>query len=198
MPAGVYSVTALGYWSFYTATSSTFTIIVIRSADRSITSPANGATFNTDANIPIDATAQACTGASISKVDFYQGGTKLGTCSTSPYSFTWNNVATGSYSLTATATDSNSLSTTSSPPVTITVDTPPTCLLVFPVSPTVYQAPATVLLSATAHRQRRGDDQPGAFLSGRIRCSARFDLALQFHLDECRRRQLHGDGEGDG
>jgi len=90
----------------------------------SITSPANNANFTPGSNITINATASSPnTGGSISKVDFYQGTTLLGTSTTSPYSFTWTNVPAGSYSLTAKATD-NLNATTTSAAINITVSTP--------------------------------------------------------------------------
>src|SRR5260370_16098464 len=70
----------------------------------SVTSPANGATLMALANITITASASDSDGT-ISKVDFYQGTTLIGTDTIAPYSFNWNNVAAGSYSLTARATD---------------------------------------------------------------------------------------------
>lgn len=88
----------------------------------SITSPANGATFTTPVNITINATASDSDGT-VTKVDFYQGSTLLGTDTTSPYSFTWNNVPAGGYTLTAVATDNGSATTTSSG-VGITVNPP--------------------------------------------------------------------------
>jgi hypothetical protein len=86
----------------------------------SITSPSNGATFTAPANITINATASDSDGT-VTKVDFYQGTTLLGTDTTSPYSNTWNNVAAGSYTLTAKATDNGGAFTTSSP-INITVN----------------------------------------------------------------------------
>src|SRR6476646_1841136 len=88
----------------------------------SITSPANGATFTAPANITINATASDSDGT-VTKVDFYQGTTLLGTDTTSPYSFARNNVAAGTYSLTAKATDNGGAITTSSA-VSITVNPP--------------------------------------------------------------------------
>jgi hypothetical protein len=90
-----------------------------------ITAPANGAVFTAPATVAINATATDGDG-SITKVEFFNGSNKLGEDSTSPYSFTWNNVTAGSYNLTAVATDNNGGATTSSP-VTITVQAAPGC-----------------------------------------------------------------------
>jgi hypothetical protein len=79
----------------------------------SLTSPANGATFTAPASITLTASASD-SGGTVSKVDFYQGTTLLATDASAPYTFTWNNVAAGSYSLTAKATDNSGATTTSS------------------------------------------------------------------------------------
>jgi Polysaccharide lyase/Bacterial Ig domain len=86
----------------------------------SITSPAANATFIAPATVTINATA-ADTDGTISSVAFYSGTTLLGTDNTSPYSYTWSNVAAGNYSLTSRATD-NSGSVGTSAPVAITVN----------------------------------------------------------------------------
>lgn len=78
----------------------------------SITSPADGASFTPGSNITINATATDADGT-VSNVEFFNGATKLGEDDTSPYSFTWNSVPAGSYTLTARATDNGSASTTS-------------------------------------------------------------------------------------
>ncbi len=78
-----------------------------------LTSPGNGASFTAGNSITLNATA-ADTDGSISKVEFFQGSTKLGEDTTSPYSFTWNSVPAGNYSLTAKATDNAGATTTSS------------------------------------------------------------------------------------
>ncbi len=88
----------------------------------SITSPADATSFVAPASITIEATA-ADPGGSITKVDFYNGNTLLGTDNTSPYSYTWTGVPAGPYVLTAKATDNSSLTTTSNP-VNVTVNTP--------------------------------------------------------------------------
>lgn len=87
----------------------------------SITSPANRATYIAPASITINATAIAPLGRTITKVDFYCGTTFLGTDNTSPYSYTWSSVATGSYSITAKATD-NTSATVTSPAVSVIIN----------------------------------------------------------------------------
>jgi hypothetical protein len=86
----------------------------------SITSPANNASYGAPASITITVTASDADG-SITGVSFYNGSTLLGTDPTSPYSFTWNNVAAGSYSIIARATD-NLNATSSSAVVNLRVN----------------------------------------------------------------------------
>jgi regulation of enolase protein 1 (concanavalin A-like superfamily)/uncharacterized protein (DUF2141 family) len=85
----------------------------------SITSPAGGSTFTAPATIAIAASAGDSDGT-VAKVEFYNGTTLLGTSMTSPYSFSWTNVAAGSYTLKAIAYDNTGASTTSTT-VTVTV-----------------------------------------------------------------------------
>lgn len=85
----------------------------------SITSPVAGASLIAPATVTIKATAADADGT-VAKVDFFNGTARLGTSTTSPYIFTWNNVAAGSYTITAVATDNGGASTTSAA-VNITV-----------------------------------------------------------------------------
>lgn len=78
----------------------------------SITAPLNGASFTAPASVTINANAADANGT-ITKVDFYNGSTLLGTDATSPYSYSWTGVAAGNYSLTAVATDNGGATTTS-------------------------------------------------------------------------------------
>lgn len=88
--------------------------IIGQSPTIAITSPVNNASFTEPATINIEVDAADADG-SISKVEFYSGGTLLGTDNTSPYSFDWVNVVAGIYTLTAKATDNDALFTTSTP-----------------------------------------------------------------------------------
>lgn len=84
----------------------------------SITSPLATASYTALANITITADAADSDG-SVSKVEFFNGTIKLGEDVTAPYSFDWNNVATGTYALTAKVTDNDGAVTTSA---VVTID----------------------------------------------------------------------------
>ena len=84
-----------------------------------LTSPTANSTFTSGTSVTLNATA-ADTDGTVSKVEFYSGSTKLGEDTTTPYSYTWSNVAAGSYSLTAKTTDNDGAVTTSAAvPVTV-------------------------------------------------------------------------------
>jgi hypothetical protein len=83
----------------------------------SLTSPANGATFQAPVNITLSATASDTDGY-VNKVEFYAVNsssveTLVGTDSTAPYSVVWSNPAAGTYQIKAKATDEQGVSTTS-------------------------------------------------------------------------------------
>jgi len=124
VPAGSYSLTAVATDNDGLTTTSSAVAITVNAASNnpptvSITAPANNASFSAPASIAITASASDSDGT-VSKVDFYNGTTLLGTKTSSPYTFTWNNVAAGTYTLTAIATDNGGASTTSAA-VTVTV-----------------------------------------------------------------------------
>src|SRR5688500_19379398 len=109
VPAGTYSLTARATDDDGTSTTSADgTIPIYAPANQppsaALTAPANGATFTAPASITIDATASDTDGT-VTRVDFFQGTTLIGSDTQSPYSFTWSNVPAGTYSLTARATD---------------------------------------------------------------------------------------------
>jgi len=86
-----------------------------------LTSPLENAGFNTGGNVTLAANANDFDGT-ITNVSFFQGTTKLGQGTSSPYSFTWNSVPAGHYILSARATD-NEGAVSSSEPVEIFVNT---------------------------------------------------------------------------
>ncbi|WP_425386830.1 family 43 glycosylhydrolase, partial [Cytophaga aurantiaca] len=78
----------------------------------SITAPTNNTVYTEGDNVTINATATITTG-SISKVDFYNGTTLLGSDASSPYTYTITGAATGNYVITAVATSAANATTTS-------------------------------------------------------------------------------------
>ncbi len=119
--AGSYSLTAVATNDAgMTTTSSAVAIAVDAPPGVALTGPVNGASFTAPANIPIAASASDTVGT-VTKVDFYQGGTLIITLTAAPYSFTWTNVPAGNYSLTAVATNDAGTSATSAA-VTIAVN----------------------------------------------------------------------------
>ena len=88
----------------------------------SMTSPSQGATFSAPASMMLRATASDTDGT-VSRVEFYNGTTLLGSDTISPYEVNWTDVAAGTYTLTARAIDDDAAATTSAA-VTITVNAP--------------------------------------------------------------------------
>ncbi|NEA63889.1 glycoside hydrolase family 48 protein [Streptomyces sp. SID12488] len=85
-----------------------------------LTSPAAGAVYSLGDAVPLAATTAAADGATISKVEFYDDTTLLGTDTSAPYTLAASGLAVGSHSLLAKAYDSLSASAESTP-VGITV-----------------------------------------------------------------------------
>ena len=118
----------------------------------SITNPPSNAIFSAPANITIQVDASDSDGT-ITKVEIFNGSTKLDESTSSPYSFNWIGVGAGIYTLTARAIDDDGASTTSAP-VSITVtgnaNVPPTISLTNPTNNSVFTAPADIMLQADA------------------------------------------------
>jgi chitodextrinase len=85
-----------------------------------LTAPTQGANYQPPANITLTASPNDSDGT-IARVDFYNGSTLLGTSVAAPYSYAWNNVPAGTYTLSAVAFDNLGASGSSSG-VTITVN----------------------------------------------------------------------------
>jgi plastocyanin len=92
----------------------------------SITNPAAGAVFAAPANVTIQAAASESGGA-ITNVQFLVGPSVLANVTTAPYFATTNNLAAGSYTLSAIASDGGGVTATNS--VSISVVTPLTAAL---------------------------------------------------------------------
>jgi chitodextrinase len=84
-----------------------------------ITAPTTGTDFTSPASVTITASASDADGT-VSKVEFFVDGTKVGESATVPYSYVYTQSAVGSYSLTAVATD-NEVGSATSVAVNVTV-----------------------------------------------------------------------------
>jgi Bacterial Ig domain/Right handed beta helix region/PASTA domain len=100
----------------------------------SLTGPSSGSTFTAPATITLTATASAGTG-SVTKVQFFTGGTLIGSDSNGPYTATWGGASAGTYALSAVVTNSGGATATSAI-VTVTVLPAP------PAAPPVSQQPS--------------------------------------------------------
>lgn len=116
-----------------------------------LVTPVSGDTASSPATIHISATASDSDG-SVARVEFYNGGTKLGEDITAPYEFDWIGVQPGSYSVTAQAIDDSALSAVSSAAaITVTLgDHVPTVVMTSPAANALIQGPTTVTLAADA------------------------------------------------
>ncbi|KAA5548768.1 Ig-like domain-containing protein [Adhaeribacter rhizoryzae] len=158
VPAGSYTLTAKAYDNAGLTTTSNIVTLQVNAPvipvapTVSITSPVTGTSLVAPANLTITANA-ADTDGSVSKVTFFNGGVKLGEDLTSPYTFSWANVAAGNYTITAVATDNAGLTTTSAA-VQVTVKAPvlvaPTVNITSPLTAATYTAPASIIINANA------------------------------------------------
>jgi regulation of enolase protein 1 (concanavalin A-like superfamily) len=155
--AGSYTLTAVATDnSGATTTSSSVNVTVGSAANQqptvSITSPASGSTFASPASMTLTASASDPDG-SVVRVDFRAGATALGSDTSSPFSFAWNNVAAGTYSITAVATD-NAGATRTSAPITVTVgdaaNQAPTVSLTTPAAGSVFDLLDIITITAAA------------------------------------------------
>jgi Galactose oxidase-like, Early set domain/Bacterial Ig domain len=116
-----------------------------------LTQPTDGASFTAPATISLAATASDPDGI-VSKVEFFDGVTKLGEDTTSPYSFTWSGVGPGSYTLTARVTEDLGATATSAPSriTVVNANVPPAVSLTFPADGASFPWKPTIAITATA------------------------------------------------
>ncbi|MFL5729663.1 MAG: Ig-like domain-containing protein [Cytophagaceae bacterium] len=158
VPAGTYSITAKATDNSGGVNTSSAVSIVVnpgvpnKAPQVSLTAPAAASVFTAPASIAITAIASDSDGT-ITSVKFFNGSTLLSTDDVAPYSFTWSNVAAGTYSITATATDNGGAVTTSSA-VSVTVNPAPnqapSVSITAPAAGAAFTAPASVSITASA------------------------------------------------
>jgi Big-like domain-containing protein/parallel beta helix pectate lyase-like protein len=123
---GTHTLTAVARDAAGNQTTASSRSIIVSNPPPSValTSPVNGASYTAPATINLAASVVA-NGHTITRVQFFNGTTLLGEDLTAPYSFTWNSVTAGSYSLSAravygggsmVASTATSVSVSSAPP----------------------------------------------------------------------------------
>lgn len=120
IPAGSYSVTAKAYDSQNASATSSPIVLSVSSPPTAnlsvqITSPATESSFPAPATITVTASVQNPDG-NVLKVEFFAGETKIGEDATASdgWAFSWVNVPSGSYVITAKASDNSGGSSVSS------------------------------------------------------------------------------------
>jgi len=117
-----------------------------------LTTPSANASFPAGRAITVAASAADADG-SVSRVEFFDGGSLIGSASAAPFSISWLGAASGSHTLTARATDNAGASTTSAT-VTITVapavNQPPVVAITAPPGNAGYTTGQTITVVASA------------------------------------------------
>jgi RHS repeat-associated protein len=113
-----------------------------------LTAPAPNALKQAPADVAIEAAASDADD-SISKVEFYQGGTLLNTDTTAPFAYNHAGMAAGVYTLTAKAYDSRGGVSTSNPS-TLIVNSGPVVQITSPTDQAAFVLSGSVTVSANA------------------------------------------------
>jgi hypothetical protein len=154
VPEGTYSLTAVGTDDDGGTATSTAVVVTVGTSNSlptvSFKSPTSDSSFDAGESINLAANASDSDGT-ISKVEFFNGTTRLAEDRIYPYRYIWNNQPTGTYSITAKATD-NAGGTKTSAAISITVvpNSLPVVTLTSPNSNASFVAGSPIDLSATA------------------------------------------------
>ncbi len=117
VPVGNYNITARATDNWGAVTTSAVVNISVepnKAPSVSIINPANGESFTAPATIHMEAAAKDPDNRII-KVEFYNGSSLLRTERKLPYTYNWQDVPAGTYTITAVASDNYGKKTTSAP-----------------------------------------------------------------------------------
>jgi hypothetical protein len=107
-----------------------------------LTNPTNNASLALNSHVALMASATST--GTVSKVEFFANGTKLGESATNPYNLDWVPNVTGAFALTAVVSDNSTMMTTSAV-VNVTVVGPPVLLQQSPADLRVFLGSAPTL-----------------------------------------------------
>lgn len=111
--------------------------------------PADNATYLSGGNVYLNAAAADANGT-IVKVEFFNGTTLLHTATDTPYTFKWEHVQRGNYTIIARATDNSGLTAVDSAHISVVPNKPPAVKITNPLDGQTFLRGATVHLQASA------------------------------------------------
>lgn len=147
-----FAVTALNTAALESVPSNEVTVTITANQPPTVnmTSPANGASVIAPATVTLSANASDSDGT-ISRVEFYDGTTKIGEDATSPYTYNFTAASAGTHSFSARAIDSQGASTQSTAvSFTVGMNQAPAVTMTSPANGSSVVAPATITLAANA------------------------------------------------
>jgi hypothetical protein len=124
LAAGSYTLSAIASDNLGAKTTNSVNIVVDVPPSVTITNPAAGAVLSAPANVIIQATASDSDGT-VTNVQFLAGSTILSNAVAAPYSAVANNLAAGSYTLSAVASDNNGVTSTNAVVISVVTPLPP-------------------------------------------------------------------------
>ena len=130
------------------ATSNTNSLLANSPPTIQLDSPSPGQVVNAPGNALLVANV-ADTDSTVTKVDFYQGPTLIGTATIYPYTYNWTNIPYGIYNITGKVTDSYGAVTTSTP-VTLIVNSAPSVSITSPANQAMLVPLSNVVINASA------------------------------------------------
>jgi len=139
----------------YDSASVNITVSAACAPEINLTSPANGATVTAPGELIL--TAQATLDAScgaITKVEFYSSAQLLYTTTATPYTYTWQNIPAGSYTLTAKAYSAGADNTSAAVQVTVESEEPtPELLILAPANGATINDTVTTISGTFTYSQ---------------------------------------------
>jgi hypothetical protein len=115
----------------------------------SIVAPTNNSSFPFATDMEFKVNAVDADG-NVTKVEYFNGTTKIGESTSTPFSFIWKNIPLGTYTITAKATDNIGGTATSLPIQFSITNTPPVVNITAPLNNAKFSPGANITIAATA------------------------------------------------
>lgn len=156
LAAGSYTLSAIATDALGEKATNSVSIIVDTPPVVAITNLASGLVLSAPANVAIKASASDA-GGSVTNVQFLVGTTVLANQTTAPFAAVTNNLAAGSYTLSAIAADARGVTTTNAVAISVVTPLPLTVGGILQPSPTGFQFTYPANIGLTYIIQRATD-----------------------------------------